>query len=136
MKTRGPDICRDCHKFIHRQFTEKELGRTYNTREALLRHDAVLKFIHWVRKKRWRRQICGVFDRINRIDRIFTYTTTPPVQLPLPAIERLVSPLAGVPAPPVDIPAQRQMKYSPWVPFRGFELWDWRSIARRSSTIP
>jgi hypothetical protein len=52
MKTRGIDICYDCHKFIHRQFTEKELGRLYNTRELLIHHKAVHKFVRWVRKKK------------------------------------------------------------------------------------
>ncbi|MGF1526380.1 MAG: hypothetical protein ACFCBW_06260 [Candidatus Competibacterales bacterium] len=52
MKTRGLDICYDCHAFLHRQFDERELGKHLNTREALLAHEDVVRFIQWVRKKK------------------------------------------------------------------------------------
>ncbi len=52
MKHRGIEVCRDCHRFIHRQFTEKELGKCYNTRERLIQEREVQKFIRWVRKKK------------------------------------------------------------------------------------
>lgn len=51
MKTRGIEVCRDCHRHIHVSFTEKELGRHYNTREALLEQEEIKKFVEWVRKK-------------------------------------------------------------------------------------
>ena len=50
----GMDVCRECHSAIHRFIDEKELGRTYNTRERLLKHPEVQKFIQWVRKQRVR----------------------------------------------------------------------------------
>lgn len=52
MRSRGIDVCRDCHSFIHQQFSEKQLGRSYNTLEALMDHDAVQRFVRWVRGKR------------------------------------------------------------------------------------
>lgn len=52
MKKRGIYVCRDCHKFIHRQFSEKELGRTYNTRNSLLENIKIQAFVRWVIKKR------------------------------------------------------------------------------------
>ena len=52
MHTRGLDLCRDCHHFLHRQYTEKELGRSLNTRELLLAEEGVVRFVEWVRRKR------------------------------------------------------------------------------------
>jgi hypothetical protein len=47
------DVCRDCHKAIHRLIPdEKELGRSYNTVEALQSHEEINKFIRWVRRQR------------------------------------------------------------------------------------
>lgn len=52
MHSRGIDVCRNCHSFIHQQFSEKQLGRMYNTLEALQAHEAVQRFVRWVRGKR------------------------------------------------------------------------------------
>lgn len=52
MTTRGIDLCRDCHTYIHREFSEKELGRSLNTLEALLAEETVMRFVRWVRKKK------------------------------------------------------------------------------------
>jgi len=52
MKHRGIDLCSDCHSFIHRQYSNKELGRIYNTKESLLENEKVQKFINWVKKQR------------------------------------------------------------------------------------
>ncbi len=52
MRSRGLFICRACHSFIHRQFSEKDLGRRLNTREGLLADPLVRGFIGWVRKRR------------------------------------------------------------------------------------
>ncbi|MCP4346464.1 MAG: hypothetical protein GY795_13165 [Desulfobacterales bacterium] len=52
LKGRGIDVCHDCHNFIHSQFGEKELGKSYNTRETLLKTEEVRKFVKWVRKKK------------------------------------------------------------------------------------
>ena len=51
MKTRGIEVCRECHKCIHLHISEKELGRRYNTREALLQHEKIRTFVRWVRKR-------------------------------------------------------------------------------------
>ena len=51
MQTRGLDLCRDCHRPLPRPFTEQELGRHYNTREALLEQEEIRKFMAWVKKK-------------------------------------------------------------------------------------
>ncbi|HSH05902.1 MAG TPA: hypothetical protein VLL52_25530 [Anaerolineae bacterium] len=47
MRTRGLLLCRDCHKFIHQLFTEKELGRHYNTRTALLAVPKIKRWVDW-----------------------------------------------------------------------------------------
>jgi hypothetical protein len=52
MKKGGISICHDCHNFIHQQYSEKELGRTYNTKESLLKNIKVQEFTNWVIKKR------------------------------------------------------------------------------------
>jgi len=52
MKKRGIYICPDCHNFIHQQYSEKELGRIYNTKESLLKNVKVQEFTNWVIKKR------------------------------------------------------------------------------------
>lgn len=46
-------VCRDCHRSIHDLIpSEKELGRDYNTVEALLAHAELGKFVAWVRKQK------------------------------------------------------------------------------------
>lgn len=44
------DLCRDCHRQIHRFITEKDLGREYNTLEKLREHEKVKNFVAWLRK--------------------------------------------------------------------------------------
>ncbi len=51
MLMRGIDVCRDCHRMIHRTHGEKELGRTFNTKEALLADPQIAKFVVWVKKR-------------------------------------------------------------------------------------
>jgi len=47
------DVCRDCHKAIHRLIAdEKDLGRFYNTVDSLLSNPEVAKFVAWVRKQK------------------------------------------------------------------------------------
>ena len=47
------DVCRDCHKAIHRLVPdEKELGRHYNTIDALLGHPEIEKFVAWVKRQK------------------------------------------------------------------------------------
>ena len=52
MKRRGIHVCRACHRHVHRHIDEKTLGRHYNTREQLLAHPEIEKFVAWVRKQR------------------------------------------------------------------------------------
>jgi hypothetical protein len=51
MRTRGLQVCKDCHSAIHRFIPEKELGRSYNTKEKLMAHDELSAFIQWVSKR-------------------------------------------------------------------------------------
>jgi hypothetical protein len=49
---KGINICKDdCHKQIHRLITEKDLGKYYNTKEKLLNHMKVKKYIKWIKNK-------------------------------------------------------------------------------------
>ncbi len=52
MRSRGIDVCRPCHSFIHKQFSEKELGREFNTLEKLLAHETISTYIVWARKQK------------------------------------------------------------------------------------
>jgi hypothetical protein len=51
MKTRGIDVCGDCHPMIHKFIPNKDMARTYNTKEMLLSHEEVAKFVTWVSKQ-------------------------------------------------------------------------------------
>ncbi len=42
-------LCPACHKFIHRTFSNAELAGEYSSVEALLAHEAVRRFVAWVR---------------------------------------------------------------------------------------
>jgi hypothetical protein len=44
-------VCTPCQKQIHAFFSEKELERTYNTREALLAHPDLTRFVAWLATK-------------------------------------------------------------------------------------
>lgn len=48
----GINICRDCHSAIHRYITEKELAKSYHTKELLMTHPDVCKFVEWVSKQK------------------------------------------------------------------------------------
>jgi hypothetical protein len=52
MRERGIDICRRCHSFIHKQFSEKTLGRELNTLDLLLDHETVQDYMVWARKQK------------------------------------------------------------------------------------
>ena len=48
----GLDLCSDCHSAIHRFIPSvKELGRSYNTKAALLEHEDLAGFVTWVAKR-------------------------------------------------------------------------------------
>ena len=52
MKNRKIDVCFDCHPAIHKFIpNEKELGKFYNTKELLLAHPKIAKFVEWVKKQ-------------------------------------------------------------------------------------
>ena len=42
-------LCRACHSFVHRTFTNEELDREYATPERLLEHEEVRRFVTWIR---------------------------------------------------------------------------------------
>lgn len=44
-------VCRPCHSHIHASITEKDLERHYHTRERLLDHPEVERFVRWIREK-------------------------------------------------------------------------------------
>lgn len=44
-------LCRPCHNHIHRVLSEKALADHYNTREALLAHDEIQRFVAWIKVK-------------------------------------------------------------------------------------
>ena len=47
------DLCRDCHRAIHRLVPrEKDLGREYYTLERLRTHQQIARFIQWVQKQK------------------------------------------------------------------------------------
>lgn len=51
MKNRRANLCSDCHPMVHQYFSHSELGRIYNTIEALLENEKVNKFINWVSRQ-------------------------------------------------------------------------------------
>ncbi len=44
-------VCRPCHSHIHNVLTEHELANVYNTRDILLNHPAIQRFIVWIQNK-------------------------------------------------------------------------------------
>ncbi|MFT5122870.1 MAG: hypothetical protein ACI9TH_003539 [Kiritimatiellia bacterium] len=44
-------ICRMCHNQLHAVLSEKEMELEYNTREKLLAHPDVARFVTWVQKR-------------------------------------------------------------------------------------
>ena len=51
MLTLGILLCSDCHSTIHRHIDHIELARLYHTKEALLGHPEISKFVKWVSKQ-------------------------------------------------------------------------------------
>lgn len=47
---KGLWVCRPCHSTIHRYLKEKDLGRSYHTREKLLEHEMIARYVAWARK--------------------------------------------------------------------------------------
>jgi len=51
MQTRGIFVCRKCHSFIHKKFTEKALGRDFNTFDKIACHEDIQRYITWAKKQ-------------------------------------------------------------------------------------
>jgi hypothetical protein len=48
----GVEVCKSCHAAIHDLIPdEKELGRSYNTREKLLAHPEIGKYVLWKQRR-------------------------------------------------------------------------------------
>ena len=46
------DLCKACHSAIHDLVPdEKELGRSYNTKEKLLAHPQIAGYVKWKRER-------------------------------------------------------------------------------------
>jgi hypothetical protein len=53
---RGLDVCRGCHRSIHRLIPDqKQLGRHFNTRKKLLGHAKLGRYVRW-KQRRARRE--------------------------------------------------------------------------------
>jgi hypothetical protein len=44
------DLCKSCHREIHRQIPEKEMGRYFNTLPKLKANENVMKYVEWMRR--------------------------------------------------------------------------------------
>ena len=51
MQERGIYTCRRCHSFIHKQFSEKVLGRELNTLEKIKAHEIIINYLKWAKKQ-------------------------------------------------------------------------------------
>jgi len=48
----GVNLCKeDCHKEVHRLIGEKEMGRSFNTLQKLLRHPKIMKYIKYIKNQ-------------------------------------------------------------------------------------
>lgn len=60
---RGIMVCRDCHDAIHRFIPNKELGRSFNTLEALKTHPDLMRFVKWVSRQHGRSRLARPSSR-------------------------------------------------------------------------
>ncbi len=44
-------VCRPCHGQIHALLSEKELADHFHSREALLAHPGIRRFVEWIRTR-------------------------------------------------------------------------------------
>ena len=55
LKRRDPDrtvaLCKPCHRNVHASLTNGDLGKDYDSLEALSAHPDVRRFTEWVRSK-------------------------------------------------------------------------------------
>jgi hypothetical protein len=52
MLTRGLWLCCLCHNKLHKTFSEKELGQSYNTLEAIKAQPEISHFLEWAKKQK------------------------------------------------------------------------------------
>lgn len=52
MISRGINICRTCHNYIHQIYSQKELGRNYNTLELLMADEKISKFVEYSKRRK------------------------------------------------------------------------------------
>lgn len=52
LKTHGIDVCKTCHKTIHRYWGEKELGNYYNSLKKMFEDKRFRDFVGWVKKQK------------------------------------------------------------------------------------
>jgi hypothetical protein len=52
MDKRGMNLCNDCHKTIHAFYSEKQLGRDYNTPEKIKNDEKLRKAFRFFAKQR------------------------------------------------------------------------------------
>ena len=45
----GIKVCKDCHKMIHKLIPHKTLALEYNSKDKLLMHPELNKFVNWVK---------------------------------------------------------------------------------------
>ena len=56
---RGVSLCGDCHRAVHRIVPrEKDLGRRYNSLEALHEHEKISGHVMW-KRRRARQEVAG-----------------------------------------------------------------------------
>jgi hypothetical protein len=48
---RTVDLCKPCHRNVHASLSNGDLGRGYDSLEALSTHPSVARFTDWVRDK-------------------------------------------------------------------------------------
>lgn len=51
MQARVLWVCKPCHRHIHATLSEKQLAHDYPTREALLGHPDIARFVRWIADK-------------------------------------------------------------------------------------
>ena len=53
----GMNVCRGCHKSMHTLIpSEKELGKDFNTKEKLLAHGGIAKYVAWKQRQQRNRE--------------------------------------------------------------------------------
>lgn len=52
MNKRRANLCKMCHKTVHKFFTHSELAKEYNTVELLLANEKIIKHVKWLKKQK------------------------------------------------------------------------------------